>query len=139
MLASLDDEPYHSSKNINPSQSIEEFNDELGEGFFDEDENIEDVETQSELASNSQKENICSKNIQNSDNIISQKVPEKVNRGFADETMNEKNKQTSKGAFVSEKWDCAEQEMSISGDIQVDSGSMPTITNDKGESILRMY
>ena len=139
MLASLDDEPYSSSKNINPSQSIEEFNDELGEGFFDEDENIEDVETQSEIASNSQKENICSKNIQNSDNIISQKVPEKVNRGFADETMNEKNKQTSKGAFVSEKWDCAEQEMSISGDIQVDSGSLPTITNEKGESILRMY
>ena len=123
---------YNPNGKIQPSQDIDEFNEELGEGFFDADNNIEESSTQSNLSQSSQKENIDSGKIKEVKN-----APETVNRGFIDES---KNAALSKPLETfSGEWNFTEQEMSVSGDIQVDSGTLPTVLNEKGDTVLRMY
>ena len=141
-LASLNndfdhDESYLKAK-VSPSQDIEEFNDDLSEGFFDDENNIEEVATQLDGSQSSQKENIDSRL-----SVVKeaqQKASVKINRGFFDDSKNE-NSSTSASLenFSTETWTASDIEMSVSGDIHVDSGTLPTVTNENGETVLRFY
>lgn len=59
-------------------------------------------------------------------------------RGFFDEKNNSTISTTPRN-FDNESWNCTSENMSISGDIKVDSSTLPTTTNEKGETVLRMY
>lgn len=140
-LASLEDDftqddLYNRNGKIAPSQNIEEFNEELGEGFFDEDERIDEVQSQWDGSQSSQKENIDTQKLMVKE--VKHGTSEATNRGFQDETTNNITSATVSN-FNDGYWVCKDKEMSVSGDIQVDSGALPTVTNEKGESVLRMY
>ena len=128
-MSSLDDESppanlYNPNGINNPSQNIEEFNEELTEGFFDEDEMIEEVKSQDGHFQNHQKENIDIGTFNAKE--AKSKCPENPNRGFVDES---KHTAVSSGPTFNINDDnfwCKDQDMSVPGDIQVDSGTLPT-------------
>ena len=138
-LASLEDETpsqsvYNPNGNNQPSQNIEEFNDDIEEGFFDDD--IVEDSTQKIDHETKQKENIDTQKPIVKE--MKQKYTETNNRGFIDEKMNTADSTTPR-SFDQGNWNCSNDEMSISGDIKVDTGSLPTTTNEKGETVMRMY
>ena len=127
---------YNPNSNIQATQNIEEFGEDIAEGFFDDDEMIEEDSTQKEGTQSSQKENIYTRN--HNAKELKQKSGESINRGFIDETIKTSAATTPRN-FDQGSWNSTDEKMSISGDIHVDIGTLPTTKNEKGENVLRMY